>query len=1169
MRVHLAHTFSRSISSRWLVLLVLGSLLVPQPVSAAPRAQNNAACAQGLDAFYAGDDATALPWLEQGYAAIDPAQPNGESADCAMVLCALWRGVGRMDDAVGACRLAMELALALDDPARQSIAAFTLGDTLRDLGDLPGALAAYDQSLDAALVDDDGVGVLIALTRLGAIYRMQGLLLDAVEVYELALEMARDLEDAEFEQQTLAELGAVYESLGRYADSEAVLLAALELAQTLADPGAEATAWIYLGELYQAQGRYADANAAYESALALSEADAVLDFRAAALGGLGGVAWAQGLSHVALEHYAAALEIARAAGDQGDVGHLLNSIGLVCLDLGRFSEAADHFAQALALARSLRDVDEEAAALHNTGRVLGEQGRLAEALGHYEQALALVQSIGLRLEESVVLNSIASIFADQGRNAEAIAWYDDALAQAQEIGSRSQVGIVLADRGIAYEAMERYDDAANDYLAALAIAQELGEYDDEAIRLNNLAGMYRLLGDDDQAVIYYEQALALERDLGDLAGQAIALNNLAAVYYAQARDAEALALLQEGLALVRDLGDPLLLSSMLTNLAKVQRSLGDPAAAQVALEEALPLVDGARALAGSEAGRAGVAARYAELYEIAVAVYHELGRDQDAFMAGERGRARAFLDALATGEVQLSDQTAADLLARERELYAQVLGAQYAVAAAAALRPPDAAVLAQAQADLAVAEADHQALLGEIDQAVAKVQALVPGRSQVLDVAGVQALLDEQTTLVSFYVLPEEEGTLAFVLTQSEFQVVELPDATGVHMQAALSDLTLWFDLSDPHPQPLVDLHQWLIAPLLPHLTTPILGIVPHQMIHYAPLAALSDGATYLGDRFALFLTPSASALPFIQANAVDKRAIDATAVSALVYGNPASDAGLSLLVYAEEEAEAISSLLESPVYTRDAANEMFLRTTAPDAQILHLAAHGSYNRANPLYSTIYLAPDEEDDGRLEVHEVYALELTHNELVVLSACETSLGQLSDGDELVGLTRAFFFAGAPTVIASLWTVDDLATKELMLAFYAGLGAGLNKAAALQAAQQQIRAAYPSPFYWAAFVLNGDPGRGLLGDGAILPVASAPQTGEAVEPGRGRGAPMPARRPPNPLNPMHRKMSSPQVARMRAWGCRGGSVPRKVCCASGARPLNPSAPVDRPARRRNRE
>ncbi len=111
----------------------------------------------------------------------------------------------------------------------------------------------------------------------------------------------------------------------------------------------------------------------------------------------------------------------------------------------------------------------------------------------------------------------------------------------------------------------------------------------------------------------------------------------------------------------------------------------------------------------------------------------------------------------------------------------------------------------------------------------------------------------------------------------------------------------------------------------------------------------------------------------------------------------------------------------------------------------------------------------------LTVSDVYGLDLKKADLVVLSACQTQLGVLSRGDDVVGLTRAFIYAGAPSVISSLWSVDDQATGLLMTSFYKHLRSGMSKAAALRAAQADTRAAYPHPYYWAAFVLTGDPGK----------------------------------------------------------------------------------------------
>jgi CHAT domain-containing protein len=137
---------------------------------------------------------------------------------------------------------------------------------------------------------------------------------------------------------------------------------------------------------------------------------------------------------------------------------------------------------------------------------------------------------------------------------------------------------------------------------------------------------------------------------------------------------------------------------------------------------------------------------------------------------------------------------------------------------------------------------------------------------------------------------------------------------------------------------------------------------------------------------------------------------------------------------------------------------------------------HAKYNSENPLFSTLYLAKDHQNDGYLEVHEIYGLDLTKNtNLVVLSACETQIGELSAGDEIVGLSRAFLLAGTPSVIASLWPVNDKATAFLMERFYTHLKDGQERGEALRQAQIEVQAVYPHPYYWAAFVLTGDEGK----------------------------------------------------------------------------------------------
>ncbi len=187
--------------------------------------------------------------------------------------------------------------------------------------------------------------------------------------------------------------------------------------------------------------------------------------------------------------------------------------------------------------------------------------------------------------------------------------------------------------------------------------------------------------------------------------------------------------------------------------------------------------------------------------------------------------------------------------------------------------------------------------------------------------------------------------------------------------------------------------------------------------------------------------------------------------------------AGLPELRFAEQEVLSIAAFYARyyrtfPLFDTNATETAF-KTLAPNYAILHLAAHAELNTVNPLFSRIRLSPDDQSDGALEVHEIYELPLEQTDLVVLSACDTKLGQLSRGDDLVGLTRAFLYAGAPSVIASLWKVDDLVTRDFMTAFYFFFAQNHSAADALRSAQRLTRSRYPHPYYWAAFTLVGRP------------------------------------------------------------------------------------------------
>ena len=361
-----------------------------------------------------------------------------------------------------------------------------------------------------------------------------------------------------------------------------------------------------------------------------------------------------------------------------------------------------------------------------------------------------------------------------------------------------------------------------------------------------------------------------------------------------------------------------------------------------------------------------------------------------------------------------------------------------------------------------------------------KLAELVPGLNTILGVSDVQSLLDEETTLLSYYSMDSQ--TLTFLITHDSFQIIDI-NISRKELFTQTQALTEFPNLHVSHLDSAVYLYDSLFEPLKKYISSRHIIIIPHGVLHYLPFAALTDGKRFLIDDYVLTVIPSASSLPFILNNTTERN-ID----SLLILGNPKLDnINFPQLSFAEQESQTIADLYGVKPLLGETATESIIWEQASQAGILHLAAHGSYNRTNPLFSAIFLTPssqgdDKRYDGILEAREVYSLDLSQTNLVVLSACETNISELDDqqlvvsaGDELIGLTRAFFFAGTPSIVSSLWSVDDETTSILMKRFYQHLREGMSKAEALRQAQIEVREEYPSPYYWSGFVLSGDDGR----------------------------------------------------------------------------------------------
>jgi CHAT domain-containing protein len=253
----------------------------------------------------------------------------------------------------------------------------------------------------------------------------------------------------------------------------------------------------------------------------------------------------------------------------------------------------------------------------------------------------------------------------------------------------------------------------------------------------------------------------------------------------------------------------------------------------------------------------------------------------------------------------------------------------------------------------------------------------------------------------------------------------------------------------------LFNLYRMLFAPLRPMLRAKSLLVVPHGEAHYVPFHALWDGANYLIDQYDFTYGASTAVLRICR----DKP--DSIAARDLILAVP-DERTPSIL----DEASVLADLLpNADVFIGEQARARVLRELGPSAGKVHIAAHGVFRSDNPLFSSVRMA-----DSWLSMVDVFSLRLG-SELTTLSACETGMSTLCGGDELLGLTQAFLYAGTPSLVVSLWRVNDRSTTLFMKGFYQGLSKGQTKPEALRRAMLDVKAEFPHPYFWAPFILLG--------------------------------------------------------------------------------------------------
>ncbi|MEP0858847.1 CHAT domain-containing tetratricopeptide repeat protein [Trichocoleus sp. DQ-U1] len=822
---------------------------------------------------------------------------------------------------------------------------------------------------------------------------------------------------------------------------------ALSLYREIQDPFGEANTLNNLGIAYYSLGDYAKAIEYYQQSLAIAKGIKDRSSEGNALGNLGLAYNLLGDYAKAIDYHQQSLTIAREIKDRQGEGNALGNLGGAYSSLGDYAKAIDYHQQSLAIKREIKDRLGEGTSLGNLGVAYSSLGDYAKAIDYHQQRLAIAREIKHRLGEGQSLGNLGVAYFSLGDYTKAIDYHQQHLAIAREIKDRLGEGGALGNLGVAYFSLGDYTKAIDYHQQHLAIAREIKHRLGEGTSLGNLGDAYRSLGDYAKAIDYQQQHLAITREIKDRFGEGNALGRLGIVYSLLGDYTKAIEYHQQSLAIAREIKDRSGEGGSLNNLGLAFQKSGNFTQAEKTLRTGIKVWESLRErLEGNDAYKVSIFEEQARTYRLLQEVLIAQNQPTEALEVSERGRARAFVERLAT---RFSSPSSTGLNV--------------------STNPPTLQQIQQIAQQQNATLVEYSIIYDEF-----KIQGKQKSRESELYIWVIPPSGEVSFRRVDLKPLWQQQNTTLpeLVVNSRESMGVR---GRGLSIIARLDKTT--------QVNRLQQLHQLLIQPiadLLPADPNARVIFIPQQSLFLIPFAALQDtNNKYLIEQHTLLTAPSIQVLALTR----QQRQLLVSAKDVLVVGNPTMPSlapkigekpqPLSPLPGAEKEAIEIARLLNTTALIGNQATEAAVAQKLPTAKMIHLATHGLLDDFQGLGipGAVALSLSGKDDGFLTSSEILNLKL-NAELVVLSACDTGRGKVT-GDGVIGLSRSLITAGVPSVIVTLWAIPDNPSALLMTEFYRNLQQNSDKAQALRNAMLTTMKQYPNqPSAWAAYTLIGE-------------------------------------------------------------------------------------------------
>jgi CHAT domain-containing protein/Tfp pilus assembly protein PilF len=904
----------------------------------------------------------------------------------------------------------------------------------------------------------------IALGLLANCYRGLSEFRKALDYAQRGLAIKKALGDLPEEGRSYNQLGLIYWKMADYPRAHENLQHAIRIGSEAKDLKLQASALINVGLVEDEEGDYQHSSQHYDQALVLARAAGFKRGQSGALGDLGGVKMLLGRYGEAIPRYQEALKLDEDENLKPFESDDLGNLAACYSALGEIDKALTFFDRALKLAEDAGLEGEKADWHRGKGDALVRSGKYQSALKEYGEAQRVYEKAGLKRELVDTLNDCGDLHVLLGDLYSGERDFRRALDLAESIHNPHGMILNLMSMGEIERRRLRWAVAEQDFSQARSLADQAGDLASQNESLVLLARSAMDEGKWASARNQASNALRIAQKMRNPLAEAESLFTMGEVLSAERKWGSALEQYEAASKVQKTYQDPELGWRLDYGRGQALEGLGRLQNAVKEYESAVRLIETVRSELGEERYRAGYLRDRYKVYVALVDLLLRLHEPKEAFRYSEELRALSFLDQVALE----SPDSASGESGEQRSLCERIRQLRRAIQSewGNSPRQRQQQALDTFSSELVEAERAYEKLLDRPTEQTGRKVA-------VPDVAEIQRNIDPTSALLEYVVGPSQLDVL--VITHQQIRATTV--AVGQQQLQSRIEL-LRYLIHSPGTtawrRPAASLRHLLIDPVESEgwlQGVDELYIAPDDVLNYLPFAALPRSAgpdgRFLIEDYVLAHVPTAAAL---LPQAQDP---PGTSVLAVAPEN-------TRLRWAQTEARDVAGFFpgEARLLTGNRATETSFKQLAGQYDVLHLATHGQLNRYAPLLSALELEPDNENDGWLDVYEILQLRLRAR-LVTLSGCNTALGsgyfsQIPAGDEFVGLTRAFLSAGAHSVVASLWEVNDRSTLDFMQRFYRDRENADDAGALAQAQREFLRGGgrYRQPYYWAPFVLVGN-------------------------------------------------------------------------------------------------